>query len=39
VRLLPKKSLAVGAIMMAMRHDPGMARPGGTGALRIAQFS
>lgn len=29
-----QKSLAVGAIMMAMRHDPGMARPrGGTGAL------
>lgn len=29
-----QKSIAVGAIMMAMRHDPGMARPrGGTGAL------
>jgi beta-carotene ketolase (CrtO type) len=29
-----QKSLAIGAIMMAMRHDPGMARPkGGTGAL------
>ncbi len=29
-----QKSLAVGAIMMAMRHNPGMARPrGGTGAL------
>jgi beta-carotene ketolase (CrtO type) len=29
-----QKNLAIGAIMMAMRHDPGMARPrGGTGAL------
>ncbi|MCL1473648.1 beta-carotene ketolase CrtO [Argonema antarcticum] len=29
-----QKSIAVGAIMMAMRHNPGMARPrGGTGAL------
>ena len=29
-----QKSLGIGAIMMAMRHDPGMARPkGGTGAL------
>lgn len=29
-----QKSLAIGAIMMAMRHNPGMARPkGGTGAL------
>lgn len=29
-----QKTNAVGAIMMAMRHDPGMARPrGGTGAL------
>jgi beta-carotene ketolase (CrtO type) len=29
-----QKGLAVGAIMMAMRHNPGMARPrGGTGAL------
>lgn len=29
-----QKSIAVGAIMMAMRHHPGMARPvGGTGAL------
>lgn len=29
-----QKSLSIGAIMMAMRHDPGMARPkGGTGAL------
>jgi beta-carotene ketolase (CrtO type) len=29
-----QKSLAIGAIMMAMRHHPGMARPrGGTGAL------
>jgi beta-carotene ketolase (CrtO type) len=29
-----QKTLAIGAIMMAMRHDPGMARPrGGTGAL------
>lgn len=29
-----QKTIAVGAIMMAMRHDPGMARPrGGTGAL------
>lgn len=29
-----QKSLGIGSIMMAMRHDPGMARPrGGTGAL------
>ncbi len=29
-----QKNLGIGAIMMAMRHDPGMARPkGGTGAL------
>jgi len=29
-----QKNLSIGAIMMAMRHDPGMARPkGGTGAL------
>ena len=29
-----QKNLAVGAMMMTMRHDPGMARPkGGTGAL------
>ncbi len=29
-----QKNLAIGAMMMAMRHDPGMARPkGGTGAL------
>ncbi len=29
-----QKMLAIGAIMMAMRHNPGMARPrGGTGAL------
>jgi beta-carotene ketolase (CrtO type) len=29
-----QKTLAIGAIMMAMRHSPGMARPrGGTGAL------
>ncbi|BAZ21007.1 FAD dependent oxidoreductase [Kalymmatonema gypsitolerans NIES-4073] len=29
-----QKTIAIGAIMMAMRHDPGMARPrGGTGAL------
>ena len=29
-----QKTIAVGAIMMAMRHDPGMARPrGGTGSL------
>ena len=29
-----QKTIAVGAIMMAMRHNPGMARPkGGTGAL------
>jgi len=29
-----QKSLAIGSIMMAMRHNPGMARPrGGTGAL------
>ncbi len=32
-----QKNLAIGAIMMAMRHDPGMARPrGGTGALTQA---
>lgn len=32
-----QKTLAIGAIMMAMRHDPGMARPrGGTGALTKA---
>lgn len=32
-----QKSIAVGAIMMAMRHNPGMARPrGGTGALVTA---
>ncbi|HEY9640784.1 MAG TPA: NAD(P)/FAD-dependent oxidoreductase [Coleofasciculaceae cyanobacterium] len=31
------KNLAIGAIMMAMRHNPGMARPkGGTGALTQA---
>lgn len=29
-----QKNMAVGSIMMSMRHDPGMARPkGGTGAL------
>lgn len=29
-----QKNLAIGVMMMAMRHDPGMARPrGGTGAL------
>jgi len=29
-----QKTIAIGAIMMAMRHEPGMARPrGGTGAL------
>jgi beta-carotene ketolase (CrtO type) len=29
-----QKTIGIGAIMMAMRHDPGMARPrGGTGAL------
>lgn len=29
-----QKTIAIGAMMMAMRHDPGMARPrGGTGAL------
>lgn len=29
-----QKNLAIGAMMMSMRHDPGMARPrGGTGAL------
>lgn len=29
-----QKTIAIGAIMMAMRHNPGMARPrGGTGAL------
>ncbi len=32
-----QKTIAVGAIMMAMRHNPGMARPkGGTGALTQA---
>jgi beta-carotene ketolase (CrtO type) len=32
-----QKTLAIGAIMMAMRHHPGMARPvGGTGALTQA---
>lgn len=32
-----QKNLSIGAIMMAMRHDPGMARPrGGTGALTQA---
>lgn len=32
-----QKTLAIGAIMMAMRHNPGMARPrGGTGALTKA---
>ncbi len=32
-----QKNLAIGAIMMAMRHHPGMARPrGGTGALTEA---
>ncbi|PSB23048.1 NAD(P)/FAD-dependent oxidoreductase [filamentous cyanobacterium CCP2] len=32
-----QKNLAIGAIMMAMRHRPGMARPrGGTGALTQA---
>lgn len=32
-----QKNLAIGAIMMAMRHEPGMARPkGGTGALTKA---
>lgn len=32
-----QKTLSIGAIMMAMRHDPGMARPkGGTGALTKA---
>lgn len=32
-----QKTLAVGAIMMAMRHNPGMARPkGGSGALVTA---
>ncbi|MBI4781019.1 MAG: NAD(P)/FAD-dependent oxidoreductase [Oscillatoriophycideae cyanobacterium NC_groundwater_1537_Pr4_S-0.65um_50_18] len=31
------KNMAIGAIMMAMRHNPGMARPkGGTGALTQA---
>ncbi|MBW4658808.1 MAG: NAD(P)/FAD-dependent oxidoreductase [Drouetiella hepatica Uher 2000/2452] len=31
------KNMAIGAIMMAMRHNPGMARPkGGTGALTEA---
>lgn len=32
-----QKNLAIGAIMLAMRHNPGMARPrGGTGALTQA---
>jgi beta-carotene ketolase (CrtO type) len=32
-----QKNLSIGAIMMAMRHNPGMARPrGGTGALTKA---
>lgn len=32
-----QKNLAIGAMMMAMRHHPGMARPkGGTGALTAA---
>jgi beta-carotene ketolase (CrtO type) len=32
-----QKNMAVGSIMMALRHDPGMARPkGGTGALTEA---
>jgi beta-carotene ketolase (CrtO type) len=32
-----QKNLAIGAIMLAMRHNPGMARPrGGTGALTTA---
>ncbi|MEB3177514.1 MAG: NAD(P)/FAD-dependent oxidoreductase, partial [Nostocaceae cyanobacterium] len=32
-----QKTLSIGAIMMAMRHNPGMARPrGGTGALTKA---
>ncbi|MBD2578953.1 beta-carotene ketolase CrtO [Oscillatoria sp. FACHB-1406] len=32
-----QKNLALGAIMLGMRHDPGMARPkGGTGALTAA---
>ncbi|MGD1913550.1 MAG: beta-carotene ketolase CrtO [Rivularia sp. (in: cyanobacteria)] len=32
-----QKTLAIGAIMMAMRHNPGMSRPrGGTGALTQA---
>ncbi len=32
-----QKTISVGAIMMAMRHNPGMARPrGGTGALTAA---
>lgn len=35
-----QKTLAIGAIMMAMRHEPGMARPkGGTGALTKALLS
>jgi beta-carotene ketolase (CrtO type) len=35
-----QKMLAIGAIMMAMRHHPGMARPvGGTGALISALLS
>lgn len=32
-----QKNMAVGSIMMALRHNPGMARPkGGTGALTQA---
>lgn len=32
-----QKNMSIGAIMMALRHDPGMARPkGGTGALTEA---
>lgn len=32
-----QKNLAIGAMMMALRHEPGMARPrGGTGALTAA---
>ncbi len=35
-----QKTIAIGAIMMAMRHNPGMARPrGGTGALVQALVS
>ncbi len=35
-----QKNLAIGAMMMAMRHNPGMARPrGGTGALVQALVS